>query len=181
MVYILIGAGFEEVEALSVCDILRRGGVQVLLAGVGSRRIKGGHAIEVCTDITVDEVNPRNAEMLVIPGGMGGVESIESCSKCSQLIKDAYENGAVLAAICAGPRVLARLSLLDGKSVTCYPGLEDEITGANVDSARPVVTDGRIVTGRAVGSSLDFALELLRILKGAEIAERIREDICHGR
>jgi 4-methyl-5(b-hydroxyethyl)-thiazole monophosphate biosynthesis len=181
MVYILIGTGFEEIEALSVCDLLRRGGIQVLLAGIGERRIKGGHGIEVFTDITVDEVDPQAAKMIVIPGGMGGVESIESSARCSELIKSAYENGAVLAAICAGPRVLAKLSLIDGKSITCYPGLEDEMTGANVDTSRPLVTDGKIVTGRAVGSSLDFALELLRILKGAETAEKVREGIIHGR
>lgn len=181
MVYILIGTGFEEVEALSVCDILRRGGVKVLLAGVGERRIKGGHGIEVFTDITVDQLDAKDAEMLVIPGGMGGVESIESSAKCSELIKSARESGAVLAAICAGPRVLAKLSLIDGKNITCYPGLEDEMSGANVDSSRGVITDGKIVTGRAVGSSLDFALELLGILKGAETAEKIREEIFHAR
>jgi len=181
MVYILIGTGFEETEALSVCDILRRGGVEVLLAGVESRRVRGGHGIEVFTDITVDEVNQHNAEMLVIPGGMGGVESIESSSKCSELIKGAYESGAVLAAICAGPRVLAKLSLIDGKSITCYPGLENEMTGAKADCSRPVVIDGKTVTGRAVGSSLDFALELLNILKGAGTAEKVRKSICHGR
>ncbi|HHU05706.1 MAG TPA: DJ-1/PfpI family protein [Clostridiales bacterium] len=180
MVYILIGTGFEEIEALSACDILRRGGVEVKLAGVGNRRIRGGHGIEVFTDITVDDIDPQKAKMIVIPGGMGGVESIESSAKCSEVIKAAHKAGAVLAAICAGPRVLAKLSLLEGKDVTCYPGLESQISGAKADSSRAFVTDGKIVTGRAPGASLDFALELLRVLKGSETAERIREDICHA-
>jgi len=181
MVYILIGTGFEEIEALSVCDILRRGGVQVLLAGVGGRRIKGGHGIEIITDITVDDIETQNAEMLVIPGGMGGVVSIESSEKCSELIRSISARGAVLAAICAGPRVLSRLSLLNGKSITCYPGLEKDMTGAYADSSYAVVTDGKVVTGRAVGSSFDFALELLRILKGPETADKERLGICYER
>ena len=99
MVYILIGTGFEEIEALSACDILRRGGVEVKLAGVGDRRIRGGHGIEVTTDITVDEINPQNAEMIIIPGGMGGVQSIEASAKCSEVITAAHKAGAVIAAI----------------------------------------------------------------------------------
>ena len=181
MVYILVGTGFEEIEALSVCDILRRGGVEVKLAGVGDRRIKGGHGIEVVTDITIDEVDPQKAEMIVVPGGMGGVESIESSEKCSEILRAAHKAGVTLAAICAGPRVLAKPSLLEGKNITCYQGLESEMQGAKADSSRPFVTDGKIITGRGPGASFDFALELLRALKGAGTAEKVREGLCYVR
>ncbi len=174
MIYILLGQGFEEIEALSVCDILRRGGVEVKLAGVGGLKITGGHGITVSADIDVSGIDLDVARMLVIPGGMGGVESIERSHECSDIIKKAAMRNTPLAAICAGPRVLARLSLLKGKKITCYPGMENEMTGALVDTAKATVTDGSLITGRGPGAAFDFALELLGYLKGQAAAEKIR-------
>ncbi len=174
MVYIILGQGFEEIEALSVCDILRRGGVEVKLAGVGGLQIIGGHKITALADITVNEIKLDNAEMLVIPGGLGGVESIEQSNECSELIKNAAKRELPLAAICAGPRVLARLALINGKNITCYPGMEKEMTGALVDTTKATVSDGSLITGRAPGAAFDFALELLAYLKGATAAEKVR-------
>ncbi len=179
MVYIILGAGFEEIEALAPCDILRRGGAEVQLSGVGSKRITGGHGIEVAADIEVDDIKTENAEMLVIPGGLGGVRSIEGSPACSDIIKKAAREGVPLAAICAGPRVLAKLSLLNGRKITCYPGMEDEMTGAVVDSTLKTVRDGKLITGRGAGAALDFALELLAYLKGREAAEKIRTGIYY--
>lgn len=174
MVYIIIGEGFEEIEALTVCDILRRGGVETLLAGVGSRTIKGGHGIVIFTDIEVSDIKIEKAKMLIIPGGMGGVESIEKSPECSSIIKNAADAGILLAAICAGPRVLAKLNLLEDKTITCYPGMETEMTGALVDSSKSAVIEGNFITGRAAGAAADFAFKILETLNGREIADKIK-------
>ncbi len=179
MVYVIIGTGFEEIEALAPCDILRRGGAEVQLAGVGSKRITGGHGIEIATDIEAGEIITENADMLVIPGGLGGVKSIEGSAVCSDIIKKAAHEGVPLAAICAGPRVLAKLSLLNGRKITCYPGMESEMTGAEVDSSLKTVVDGKLITGRGAGAALDFSFELLAYLKGRDVAEKIRAGIYY--
>jgi 4-methyl-5(b-hydroxyethyl)-thiazole monophosphate biosynthesis len=181
MVYIFLGNGFEEIEALSVCDILRRGGVDVKLAGVGGLKITGGHGITVTADIQVSEIKYDRAEMLIIPGGVSGVESIERSTECSEIIKNAAQKGIPLAAICAGPRVLAKLSLLKGKKITCYPGMEKEMTGAIADTTKATVSDGSLITGRAAGAALDFAFMLLEALKGQAVAEKIRLGIYYER
>lgn len=174
MVYIIIGAGFEEIEALTVCDILRRGGVEASLAGVGGRTIKGGHGIEIFTDLEATDIKIEKAKMLIIPGGLGGVESIENSSECSEIIKKAACKGVMLAAICAGPRALAKLRLIDGKSITCYPGMESEMTGAVVDSSSNTITDGSLITGRGPGAAADFAFAILEILKGREMSNKVK-------
>ena len=179
MVYIIIGAGFEEIEALTVCDILRRGGVDVSLAGVGDRKICGGHKIEIFTDIEVTDIKTEKAEMLIIPGGMGGVESIENSAQCSEIIKKAANECVRIAAICAGPRVLAKLNLLNGKKITCYPGMENEMTGAFADSSKKTVTDGSLITGRGAGAAADFAFSLLTALKGKIIMEKVRSGMYY--
>jgi 4-methyl-5(b-hydroxyethyl)-thiazole monophosphate biosynthesis len=174
MVYIIIGTGFEEIEALTVCDILRRGGVDLSLAGVGGRHIKGGHGIEIFTDLEVSDIKTEKAKMLIIPGGLKGVENIENSAECSEIIKKAADEGVALAAICAGPRALAKLGLLNGKRITCYPGMEDEMTGALVDSTQKAVKDENIITGKAAGAAADFAFEILKTLKGGDIASKIK-------
>lgn len=181
MVYIFVGQGFEEIEALSVCDILRRGGVEVQLAGVGGLEITGGHGIKISADIMISGIELSKADMLVIPGGIGGVESIEQSAECSLIIKNAAKREIPLAAICAGPRVLAELSLLSGKYITCYPGMDAEMTGAVVDTSKSTAADGSLFTGRAPGAALDFALELLEILKGRAVAEKVRSGIHYER
>ncbi len=177
MVYIIIGTGFEEIEALTACDILRRGGVETSLAGVVGRRIKGGHGIEIFADLEAADIKIEKAKMLIIPGGLGGVESIENSAECSEIIKNAADESVALAAICAGPRVLAKLGLLIGKRITCYPGMEDEMTGASVDSTQKIVADGRLITGRGPGAAADFAFAILEALKGAEIADKVKADM----
>ncbi len=181
MVYIFLGNGFEEIEALSVCDILRRGGIDVKLAGVGGLKITGGHGITVTADILVSGIQLDRAEMLVVPGGIGGVESIERSTECSDIIKNAAKKGTPLAAICAGPRVLARLSLLNGKKITCYPSMEMEMTGALADTTKSIMSDGSLITGRGAGAALDFAFMLLEALKGQAVAEKIRLGIHYER
>lgn len=179
MVYIILGNGFEEIEAVAPMDILKRGGVDISYAGIGSTVIKGAHDIHIRCDTLVRDVDMESVEMLIIPGGLGGVESIEASREAMSLIKKVYEKGLPLAAICAGPRVLASLKILDGIRAVCYPGMEEQIGGAVIDNSLKAVTDGRIITGRGPGTALDFGLEILKYLKGWDRAKEIASDMTY--
>ena len=176
MVYIILGTGFEEIEALAPCDLLRRGGVDVKLAGIGSQEISGGRGIKVKTDCLLEDIDLSEADMIVIPGGLRGVETIESTPAALELVRSAYDMGKFVAAICAGPRVLAKIGILDGKNAVCYPGMEAEMTGGIMTNESPVVCDGNVITSRSAGTAIDFGLTLLSLLKGSETADRV----CHG-
>lgn len=180
MVYIVLGKGFEEIEALTPCDILRRGGVSVSLAAVGNEKlVAGSHGIAVNADIFVREASATADDTVIIPGGMGGVNTIKSDKTTMDFIGRAAKSGAALAAICAGPSVLAELGLIEGKEITCYPGNEIMMGRAHCNCEKSTVIDGELITGRAPGSSIDFGLELLSRLKGEEVAKKIRLELVY--
>lgn len=179
MVYIILGNGFEEIEALAPCDLLRRGGVQVMLAGIGDYEITGGRGINVIADCLLEDIDLGNADMIVVPGGLGGVETIEGTPAALDIIKSAYDMGKMVCAICAGPRVLARTGILEGKKAVCYPGMENEMTGGIMTQETPVVRDGNIITARGAGAGIDFGLALLEVLKGKTIADKVRDGIYY--
>lgn len=174
MVYILLGNGFEETEAVAPMDILRRGGVEAAFAGIGGRSIEGAHGVSILCDVSAEKIDLNSAEMLVIPGGLGGVKSVLGSAETMELLEKAAERGTALGAICAGPLVLHRIGALGGKRAVCYPGMEDEMPGAEFISA-PVCTDGAIVTGRGPGAALDFGFELLKYLKSGEAVEELKK------
>jgi 4-methyl-5(b-hydroxyethyl)-thiazole monophosphate biosynthesis len=173
MVYIILGKGFEEIEALAPCDLLRRGGVEVKLAGIGGYEIPGGRGIRVTADCLIEDIDLDKADMIVVPGGMVGVETIESTPAALEIVKKAYDMGIYVAAICAGPRVLAGLGILDGKNAVCYPGMEDQMTGGKMSQDNPVVIDGKVITGRAAGAAIDFGLAILEVLRDGETAKKV--------
>ena len=180
MVYILLGEGFEEIEAVTPCDILRRGGVSVSFAAVGSKIcVAGGHGISVLADVFTSDIIPTAEDCFVIPGGMGGVNSIKSDGEAMSLLRTAAEIGAEFAAICAGPSVLAQLGLLEGKHITCYPGCENLMSGAVCDSTKSIASDGTLITGRAPGAAIDFGLALLSRLKGEAASKKIRTELVY--
>ncbi len=172
MVYIILGKGFEEAEAIVPCDMLRRAGVDVRLAGIGGKEITGGHGITVCADCVAEETDLTAAEMIVLPGGMGGVHSILGSETVLQAVKKVYDKGGYAAAICAGPTVLAKLGITDGKRATCYPGCEVDM-GAAKPTGEAAVIDGRVVTGKAPGTAYAFAFALIEVLRGKETAEKV--------
>lgn len=184
MVYILLGSGFEEVEALAPADILRRGGVTVKLAGIGGDTVTGGHGITVHCDTTVEKISLSGGDMVVLPGGLGGVASIEGSDAAMELVHQAaVDESMYLAAICAAPTLLARAGLIgEGVTAVCYPGMEGELTAASVTPAmdRSVVVWGKVVTGRAPGSAIDFGLQLLTIVKGEEAARFVQADMHYS-
>lgn len=178
MVYIILGTGFEEIEAVAPCDILRRGGVEVRFAGIGGLEITGGNGITVKADCTVEEMDLEAMELIMLPGGMGGVHSILGSEAALNAIRYAHENGKFVTAICAAPTILAKLGITDGKNATVYPGMEDQMGSANMMDAN-AVRDGMVLTGRAPGAALDFGYLLLNTLKDAETAGRIRSGMVY--
>ena len=166
MIYMLLGTGFEETEAIAPLDLLRRAGLEVQTVGLNSKVIYGSHGIGVEADM----------EMIVLPGGLRGVASIRGCRSAMDAIRFAYENGKYTAAICAGPTVLADLGITDGKNATCYPGCDSQMGSANMVCAA-AVTDGKLITGTSAGCAIPFGLELIAALKGRSEADRIAEQI----
>ena len=177
MVYILLGTGFEEIEALAPVDLLRRAGVEVTTVGLNGKIVYGSHRIGVEADITIEELDISDAEMIVLPGGLGGVASIRGCQKALEAVKAVFDAGKFVAAICAGPTVLADLGLLTGVNATCYPGQIPNMKDALVVPNAACVTDGKIITGTSAGTAVPFALALIEALKGAEAAGAIADQI----
>lgn len=181
MVYILLGAGFEEAEALVTADVLRRGGLSVALTGIGGAAVTGGQGITVAADTAVEDVTLAPGDAVVLPGGLGGVASIEGSPAAMALVRQAWEGASLhLAAICAAPTLLARAGLIGpGTRAVCYPGLEDALTAAGVTAEmdRSAVNDGRLISGRAPGAAFDFALTLLAELAGDDTAQAVRSDL----
>ncbi len=177
MVCILLGDGFEEAEAIVSADLLRRSGEQVKLVGLEDRQVTGAHSITVTADMTLEEVETDKLKMLVLPGGMGGVESIQMNLFATAMIQRAANKGCYIGAICAAPIILAHMGILDRRKAVCYPGLEGKMGSAVVQKGQRVVADGRIITGEGPGSAFDFALKLVEVLKGREAAQAVREEV----
>ena len=177
MVYMLLGTGFEETEAIAPLDLLRRAEVQVLTVGVNGKTVYGGHKIGVEADITLEEMDLTQLEMIILPGGLGGVASVCASEKAMEALKFAWENGKFVAAICAGPTVLADLGITDGKNATCYPGCESGMGSANMIADAASVRDGRLITGTSAGCAVKFGLALVEALRGEAVAKTIAQQI----
>ena len=178
MVYVLLGTGFEEMEALAPIDLLRRAGVPVLTVGVTGKTVYGGHNIGIEADIALEEMDLTDLEMIVLPGGLGGVASARASQGAMDALRFAWDNDKYVAAICAGPTVLADLHITDGKQVACYPGCEEQMGSACViRSDAPYVRDGKLITGASAGCAIPFALALIEALKGTDAAKAIEKQI----
>lgn len=177
MIYLLLANGFEEIEALTPVDLLRRAGLEVKTVAISGRSAVGSHGIKVECDLSADEVDFKDATAVIFPGGMPGATNLDRSPLSDKAIDSVIKNGGIIAAICAAPLVLGRRGLLRGKRATCYPGFESELVGAMV-TGDSVVTDGNIVTARGMGVALDFSLELTGLLVSKEKAEEISSAIC---
>ncbi len=161
---IFLAEGFEEVEALTPVDVLRRAGIEVKTVSVSPhKQVTGARHIPVIADALFEEVNYDEIDLLVLPGGMPGATNLFNHAALKKLlIKSSSENKWV-AAICAAPMILGELSLLKGKKATCYPGFEKHLFGADI-TGNPIETDGHITTGRGVGAAMKFSLRLVELL-----------------
>ncbi len=177
MIYVFLGTGFEETEAITPVDLMRRAGLSVMTVGLSGKTVVGSHNIPVVADITIDEMDLSQMEMLMLPGGLGGVRSIRSCPKAMDAIAFAGRQGIWLAAICAGPTVLASLGITDGLDAVCYPGCEGEMGSAHMHPDKPCIRSGHVITGASAGCAVPFGLELIAALKGDAEAEKIARQI----
>ena len=177
MVYMLLGTGFEEMEAVAPLDLLRRAGVEVMTVGVTGKTVFGSHNIGIEADILIDEMDLTNMDMIILPGGLGGVASARASKPALDALQFAWENGKFVAAICAGPTVLADLHITDEKNVVCYPGCEGGMGSAKVVSNAPCVRDGNVITGTSAGCAIPFGLALIEALKGKDAADAIANQI----
>jgi 4-methyl-5(b-hydroxyethyl)-thiazole monophosphate biosynthesis len=171
---VLLADGFEEVEALTPVDFLRRAGVEVVTVGINGRTVTGAHDIEVKADTIMAEAG-TDFDAVIIPGGMPGAENISKSGKANELIKTLYSRNKLVAAICAAPAVvLAPLGLLSGKKAVCYPGWESKLGDAFYTPDR-VVKDGNIITSCGPGTAAEFSMIIIEVLAGKSAADEIHK------
>ena len=177
-VYVFLAEGFEEMEAVTPIDLLRRAGVDAKLVSVtGNRAVTGAHGVTYLADLLFEEIE-EDADMLVLPGGLPGTTNLQAHEGLTRLLLKQHEAHKWVAAICAAPTILASLHITDGRRATCYPGLEDQMDAAKMIPCG-AVQDGNVITGRAAGSADEFGLACLRALKGEDMARQVAADIVY--
>ena len=179
-VYVLLAEGFEEVEALTPVDLLRRAGVEVVVVSTtGEKVVTGARKSRVDADILLSDVE-IDADILVLPGGIPGVPNLKANTEVISMIEKYVDAGKYLAAICAGPSIPGEMGLLKGHNATVYPGMEDTLQGACwTGEDVPVAVSGQFITSRGVGTAIDFALKMIEILVSKEKADQIASAIVY--
>lgn len=172
MILLTLAEGFEEIEALTPVDMLRRAGQTVKTVGVTGKVVTGAHGIPVTADLCPEDVRAEEVTLLILPGGMPGTKHLDESAFVDGWIRQVATSGGRLAAICAAPVVLGKRGYLKGRHAVCYPGFESYLAGAVVEDS-PVVTDGTITTARGMGVAFAFARELVRLTAGDEVADRV--------
>lgn len=179
MVCIFLADGFEMIETLTPCDILHRAGLDVRLVSVnGKEFVRSTHGVEVKADMQLCDLDAKQIDMMILPGGMPGAQNLYETKPLIELLMRHAEQKKPIAAICAAPFILGKCGLLQGKSATCYPGFENDLIGA-CHTPCSVVVDGSVVTAKGMGVSLDFALELCEMLCGKEKRDAIAKAIMY--
>lgn len=170
---VFLAPGFEEIETSTVVDLLRRSGVEVTLAGLETP-VEGAHGMRFIPEATVDQVFAKDFDAVICPGGAPGYENLRRNPRVLELLREAFRAGKLVAAICASPAVLAEAGVLKGKRCTIYPGMEEELRrGGGEPVAEEVVVDGKVVTSQGPATAFAFALKLVELLLGREVAERV--------
>lgn len=176
MVLVHFADGFEEIEAISVVDILRRADINIQMVSItGKREVTGAHSITVLADVLYENVDYSDVDMIILPGGLQGTQTMDNHAGLKEQLLLAAQQGKWVAAICAAPTILGKMGLLKGKSATCYPGNEQYLQGADITATGSTIIDGNIITSRGPGTSLDFALTIVEALRGSELANTIRQ------
>lgn len=174
MVYVFLADGFEEMEAIAPVDILRRCGAGVSFVSItGEKAVRGSHGIVINADFLASERNFDDIKAAVLPGGLPGADNLENSKIVQDVLKTASEKGAILAAICAAPKVLGRFGYLKGKKATCYPGFEDMLLGARYVN-ETVALDGNILTACGAGAAFDFGFKLAEVLGYKKEADKVK-------
>ena len=178
--YVFLGEGFEEIEALTVVDILRRDNIVVQTVSITKEKtVEGAHRIPVVADKLLKDIKISDAALLVLPGGMPGTLNLKECEPLMDMVRQFAETNRRIAAICAAPTILGDMGILEGKTACCYPGMEGQLKGAKV-SMEEVVTDGNITTSRGMGTAIPFALELVRIFDSETEAGALKRKVVYN-
>lgn len=179
-VAVFLADGCEEIEALTVVDLLYRAGIPVKSVSItGTKDVISSHNVHIVADATIDEIDFAEYDMLVLPGGLPGTTHLGECAKLTDAVLAHYNAGREVAAICAAPTVLAGLGILEGRKATCFPAQEGAMKGAVLTHASATV-DGNVITGRGMGCSIPFALTIIEHYFGREAAEAMAERIVYS-
>ena len=178
-VYIFLADGFEDIEGLTVVDLMRRAEIDIKTVSIkNTREVTTSHGITLLTDCVFEETDFSEADMLILPGGMPGTKYLGEYKPLTELLKSFYHKNGKVAAICAAPSVFAELGFLEGRKATSYPSFMEKLKGA-VLTEEPVAVDGNVTTSRGLGTAIDFALSLIGQLEGMEKAQKIAESIVY--
>ncbi len=173
---IILADGFEEIEAVNAIDILRRAGIEVTTAGINGIKVQGSHGITVIADKLLTSVVKENFDACILPGGSPGAKNLASSEKVNSIIKQMNKNGKIIAAICAAPAIaLAPLGILQNKTATCYPGMQEKFSQETIYKEKAVVIDGNIITSRGPGTALPFALAIVEKLSGKKTCKKLKK------
>lgn len=176
---IFMADGCEEIEGLTVVDLVRRAGIEIEMISVsGEKTVTGSHKIAFQTDVSKADADFASYDGIVLPGGMPGTTHLMEDETVNRVIKEFAQDGKLVAAICAAPSVLGNAGLLEGKTATCYPGVEGKLTGANFVT-NSVAKDGNIITSRGLGTAIDFAAEIVAYLNGKIVADKLKTSIIY--
>lgn len=176
---VFFGTGFEEVEALTVVDLLRRAGIETMCVSIDNEKsVTSSHKVCVGMDAGIDEIDFDSFDILVCPGGMPGTKNLEACKKLTDNLRTFYEAGKLIGAICAAPSIFGNMGLLNGKKACIYPGMEAELKGAEVVYDKVVKADN-VITSRGMGTAIAFGLEIVANLLDRETADQLGEKIVY--
>ncbi len=176
--YVFLADGFEEIEAITPIDILKRAEIELVTVSISDNKmVSGAHKVVIMADVLFSEVDFTANDLILLPGGMPGTSNLDAHEGLKKLLLQQAINGKYIAAICAAPSILGKLQLLNSKEAVCYPGFENQLLGAIVLD-KSVIVSGNIITAKGAGVALEFALKLVEVLKGKELAEKIKRSIC---
>ncbi len=176
---IFLADGFEEIEALTVVDLLRRAGIEITMVSImGRKTVTGSHNIAVEADVLFDEADIDGADMLILPGGQPGTRNLFACEPLKEKIKEFNDKEKPLSAICAAPTVYGKMGILEGKRATCYPGCEVDLLGADTQTTE-VVKDANFITSRGMGTAIPFGLAIIEHFQGKEAADSMAQKIVY--
>jgi 4-methyl-5(b-hydroxyethyl)-thiazole monophosphate biosynthesis len=175
-VLVPLAEGFEEIEAVTIIDVLRRAGVRVDVAALGPRRVEGSHGIALVADLSIDDAEADDYDLIALPGGMPGTLHLREDPRVLRLLGEMDAGGKGVAAVCAAPSVLAEAGLLQDRRATVHPTAASFLSSARLEDAR-VIRDGRIVTGKAAGTAMEFAFALVESLLGREAVEEVNRSM----
>ena len=174
---VLLAPGFEEIEAFSIVDVLRRCHIKVIMAGLKHDVVDGAHGIKVISDKSIDEISAKDFDAVVCPGGSPGFENLRKDQRVIRIVKEAFELNKVVAAICGAPTVLSDAGIIRGKACTIYPGMEDELLrgGGRPKKEDLVVVDGNVITSKGPATAIAFALKLAEKLVDKKVVEDVKK------